>query len=372
VASAPLVIDIFGGFKVFCKITTFKLQLTFFVFTILTIGCASVSDERETNPVDTFNKKFANDFSATETDLYNEFAGENIVIWKKGTRFANLNIDNFQKLQSVKIVLTEAYPGSWSIGGTIRQNYSKFNVVLTFLDNNNNFEDVSLECSYSGNSDKYKNNFSKDLIEWSKKYYFKTLDGSIKNIIDVADNIYLLIYNENLKIIYDSEVIDYQNALKWQELLAAYGTSNYIHFKNLVGQNNYNTDNIWKEWEERGNIHQGTLMLLRPGETDIFGTKQNTYICETTYYLVRYNSPIIDAIAQFVIIDNMGVIKNEKKSIIRNANGPDIEITLCSLSNQILLKCIGQTNITLQNGRVVPRLMFQTIEFRNDDPNKPK
>jgi hypothetical protein len=332
----------------------------------------SVSDKKETNPVDTFKKKYANDFSVAETALYNEFATEDIILWKEGTRFASLKIDNFHKLQDVKIILNEAYPGNWFIGGSYRENYSKFNVIFTFLNNNNDFEDVSLECSYSGNSNEYKNNFSKDLIKWAKKYYFITLIDANKNIIDVADNIYLLIYNENLKKIYDSEVLEYQKALKWQQLLAAYGTSNYVYFKILVGQNNYNTENIGKEWQDRGQIRQGTLMLLRPGETDIFGTKPNTYICETNYYLVPYNSPIINAVAQFVIIDNMKVIKSEEISIIKNANGPDVEIALCSVSNPILLKCIGQTNITLQNGRIVPRLLFQTIEFKNDDPNKPK
>jgi hypothetical protein len=315
-----------------------------------------------------FSMEFAADFSAAETALYNEFAGKDIVIWEEGTKFINLKIDHFYQLQSVNIILMKA-----SLESRAYQNYSMFQIVFTLFDNNGDFKEVGFVKDYSGDSDKYKNRFSEDMIDFAKKYFRRVNELNV-DIIDGPSRTYFLLYNEELKKVYDSKVLAYQNALKqqelWKKLLKDYEASNYIYFSDLIDDKDYEPVHIRKEWEERDSVRHGTLMFLQPGETDIFGTKPNTYICETSYFLLRYNG--INAVAQFVVIDNIGVIKTKEKSIIKNANGPDTEITRCFLSKPILLKCIGQTNITLNTGRVVPRLLFQTIKFRNDDPNKPK
>lgn len=75
---------------------------------------------------------------------------------------------------------------------------------------------------------------------------------------------------------------------------------------------------------------------------------------------------------QLVIQDSLGLINLSRTRTIPNANGPDLIERHYNINRRILIECIGMTNVTLANGRLVPRPLFRTIPFDKDDPNNPE
>jgi hypothetical protein len=183
----------------------------FFIF-VLIFGCSSTPDP---DPTATFSKKFKNDFENAQKAIYDEYCNDDIIIWHKGSEFISLDMNNTCHLTEVKIEIDEGYPGGWVLYGQYSRNYSEFHISLSFIDKNENRNTVNLSTSYSGN---YKDEFSRDLLKWIKKYYFIFItDVTTKTILDTADNTYLLVYNDNLRTIYNDKVVKTEEQNKRRE-----------------------------------------------------------------------------------------------------------------------------------------------------------
>jgi hypothetical protein len=143
--------------------------------------------------------------------------------------------------------------------------------------------------------------------------------------------------------------------------LLAYGGTNYIEFtyREAFG----NTDKYYS-------LPKGTILYIGDRSIDKIygGSKDNIFIFE--WEIIGYSREP-HTIIQFIVEDNLGLIKFNESYYIPNANGLDQEINIYHVNGPVIIKRIGTMNITLSNGRIVPRPQFELLQFLDYDPRSP-
>jgi hypothetical protein len=154
--------------------------------------------------------------------------------------------------------------------------------------------------------------------------------------------------------------------------LKYYNADNYVYFSQLISRDHIGKIGILRTWNKRTSLTSRTVMLVRPNEVSIYDAKQGMYIFEKEYLMADSNTGnLFRNTAFFVIEDGYGFITLKDTKIYPNANGPDIRVNNYSLGGNVLVKYIGDTNITLSSGNLIAVPLFRTIQFSNNDPNRP-
>jgi len=210
-------------------------------------------------------------------------------------------------------------------------------------------------------------------------YYFITI-SKVDDFFTISKKGKDFLYIRNtgdLTIIYNQAVEKneraWANSRLHETLLAEYGATEIINYATLTDFRNAEMTRRFL-FSDRNNIQKGTVIHISADEgkrLNIFGgSRRNLYILEDEFTVINQHSMGTDVI-QYVIQDDIGVMIQKQILTYPNANGPDKQVITYTTNGPILIKCIGSTNITLNNGRMVARPLFQIINFSNLDPRKP-
>ena len=154
-----------------------------------------------------------------------------------------------------------------------------------------------------------------------------------------------------------------------------YGATEILSFSTLIDFRNAEMIKRFL-FSDRNNIYPDTVIYINAYDAryiSVFGgTKKNVFILEQEYTAIIGDNSLGADIIQLVVQDTLGAIKYKNTLIYPNVNGSDMQVNIYSIQGPVLIKCIGRTNITLTNGRMVARSLFQTIPFADIDPRKPK
>jgi hypothetical protein len=153
-----------------------------------------------------------------------------------------------------------------------------------------------------------------------------------------------------LQLIEDKDELNRQIEEK-RRFLADHKANDLIFFSDHLDSaiNIYRNSMVGFTGKDLNYISNNIILLIQPGEMNIYqGKNRNTYVLEREYSTWHQGIMTKDVV-QFVVEDNLGLITNSGSTLIQR--------------NNILIKSIGTSNITLRNGNIVSRVLFATINF---------
>jgi hypothetical protein len=193
-------------------------------------------------------------------------------------------------------------------------------------------------------------------------------------LLSVINNIYCQDTSSQLDAARNAARSGLNRENQHRQLLALYDATEY-KFMYQMNHIVYPTtgDAVYRFEQQWEGISPGLVIVIDPEGIDIYGgANEYTFILQTSYMTpddVRFNTVTY---RQLVIQDSLELINYSHTRRIPNANGSDLLERNYKITSRILIKCIGMTNVTLANGRLVPRPLFRTILFNKDDPNNPE
>ena len=298
----------------------------------------------------------AKQYNIIKKTLFDKLDGKEILIWKQKTTLINLDLDHSYKLSDIIIEPTPNYE-----------------TKITYIFNND-----KEEISQTYKIRRYiSGTFVSKTLELASDFIIERKNTD--DIIDEAKSDYLLVKNENLRIVYENKIAKREEQIAneriYRQLLREYGATEILSFSTLIDFRNAEMIKRFL-FSDRNNIYPDTVIYINAYDAryiSVFGgTKKNVFILEQEYTAIIGDNSLGADIIQLVVQDTLGAIKYKNTLIYPNVNGSDMQVNIYSIQGPVLIKCIGRTNITLTNGRMVARSLFQTIPFADIDPRKPK
>jgi hypothetical protein len=292
--------------------------------------------------------------------LMNTFFNKNYLYVKATSSIENIDTDNIYSLVNITFSSLNDYPGyDYSYG------YSDKKFIFTF-ENIQNGDRIIIEKEFDSSNGPYESYFRSINLSDEERSHIRlggivlpinNYDLVIEKGIFYTGFYFIDEFEKNISIWLENS----QKINDEQRALLSYGGTNYMEFTYREAFGNA---------EKYYNIQQGTILYISERSLPKIygGAKENIYIFEWEIIGYSYEP---HTIIQFVVDDNLNLIKYKETLLVPNANGPDQRINIYNIIGPFIIKRIGSMNITLNNGRMVARPLFELLQFVDYDPRNP-